>query len=122
MRKQALLCFILVGISLHILSCASHQTETHPLRLLRKLSSLCLKNITVYPWAAIPILFLIERLPKTGLLHRIVDHRFINDKESFFDDNGKRRFRVLISPEVSPFGGLNKLQGKELPAGSEEYS
>jgi glutamine amidotransferase-like uncharacterized protein len=113
MRKEVLLFFILVGISLHILSCASHQTETQSIEASKEVILFmpqkhngatvgCYADIVSYRKIA-------EEL---GYSHRIVDHRFINAREFFFTDDGKRKFRVLIFPGGEPSSWFEKVAGE----------
>lgn len=43
-----------------------------------------------------------------NLSSRIVGHQFINDKASFFDEDGQRKFKVLIFPGGEPYQWFEK--------------
>ena len=102
-RKRALLYSILVGLSLHILSCASYKTETQSIESdaevilfmpqeYKRLAVGCRADIISYRRIA-------EEL---GYPHNTVNHQFINTRESFFDNDGQRKFKVLIFPGGEP--------------------
>jgi hypothetical protein len=46
------------------------------------------------------------------LSSRIVDYHFINDKASFFDASGRRKFKVLIFPGGEPYRWFEKKEGR----------
>ena len=47
-----------------------------------------------------------------GYSHNTVDHQFINRRESFFDKDGKRKFRVLIFPGGEPYWWFEQSAGE----------
>ena len=49
-----------------------------------------------------------------GLSSEIVDHKFINDTDSFFDQEGNRRFDVLFLPGGEPYHWFEAQSGKGL--------
>ena len=46
------------------------------------------------------------------LTSRIVQYQSINDKEFFFDENGRRKFNVLIFPGGEPYRWFEKKEGR----------
>jgi glutamine amidotransferase-like uncharacterized protein len=46
------------------------------------------------------------------LSSRVVDYRFLNDKTSFFDAEGRRKFKVLVLPGGEPYRWFEKKEGK----------
>jgi glutamine amidotransferase-like uncharacterized protein len=53
-----------------------------------------------------------EIAQELSLSSRIVDHQFINNRESFFDKDGHRKFRVLILPGGEPYRWFEQLEGR----------
>jgi glutamine amidotransferase-like uncharacterized protein len=46
------------------------------------------------------------------LSSRIVDHLFINDRNAFFDKEGRRKFRVLVLPGGEPYRWFEIMSGR----------
>lgn len=112
MRKQALLFSILVGISLHILSCASYKTETQSIEANEEvILFMPQKYEGVSVGCHADIISYRKIAEELGYSHKTVDHRFINNRESFFDDDGKRKFRVLIFPGGEPYRWFEQVTG-----------
>jgi glutamine amidotransferase-like uncharacterized protein len=49
---------------------------------------------------------------EAGLATEVVDYRFINSRDAFFDKSGERQFEVLILPGGEPFGWFERRAGK----------
>jgi glutamine amidotransferase-like uncharacterized protein len=47
-----------------------------------------------------------------GFSHRVVNHKFINDRKSFFDDAERRTFKVLIFPGGEPYRWFEQTVGE----------
>jgi hypothetical protein len=113
MRKQALLFSILVGISLHILSCASYKTETQSIETHEEVILFMPQNhkgVSVGSYA--DIISYRKIAEELAYSHKTVDHRFINNRESFFTNDGKRKFRVLLFPGGEPNLWFEKVAGE----------
>jgi glutamine amidotransferase-like uncharacterized protein len=112
-RKQALLSFILVGLSLHILSCASYKTETQSVETH---AEVILFMPQEYKGVAVgcraDIISYRKISEELGYPHKTVDHRVINTRESFFDEGGKRKFRVLIFPGGESYRWFEQVTGE----------
>jgi hypothetical protein len=103
MKKQVLLFSILFGISLHILSCASYKTETQSIEASKEVILFLPQKLKgVSAGSDTDIVSYRKIAEELGYSHRTVDHRFINTRESFFDNDGKRKFRVLLFPGGEP--------------------
>jgi glutamine amidotransferase-like uncharacterized protein len=47
-----------------------------------------------------------------GLTTRVVDHHFINSRESFFEKDGSRKVKVLILPGGEPYRWFEQFEGQ----------
>jgi glutamine amidotransferase-like uncharacterized protein len=101
--KQALLFSILVGISLQILSCASYKTETQSIEAHEEVLLFYPQKYKGVPVGCYADIISYRKIAEElGYPHNTVDHQFINTRESFFNNNGKRKFRVLLFPGGEP--------------------
>lgn len=90
-----LLVLILFAIALQISSCDSRRLQSIPRPDVVLFDSGKYTNI-------VDIISYEGIARELGLKTRLVDHRFINRRKSFFDKSGKRQFKVLILPGGEP--------------------
>jgi len=106
MVKRCLILMLVQAILiLHFVSCSFHN-----------ISDISDLDVALYyenpdaTWALDIISY--EKIAKEiGLNSKRVDHRFINRRESFFDEDGQRGFEVLILPGATPEGFFGKTFG-----------
>ena len=106
MRRHVLVFLILFGISFQIQPCTSQAQ-----------SVVTEEVILFYPGEVVGNLQDIESYTEIaqefGLSSKRVDYKFINKRESFFDNNGKRKFKVLILPGGEPVFWFKRALGDE---------
>jgi len=113
MRKQALFISVLVGISLQILSCASYKTETQPIEANEEVILFMPQKYEGVPMGSYADITSYRKIAEElGYSHKTVDHQFINRRESFFDDDGKQKFKVLLFPGGEPHLWFEQVAGK----------
>jgi hypothetical protein len=113
MKRRAIYLSILTGISLHILSCAGHKVETQPIEIPGQVVLFFPKNAAGGHAAAHADIVSYRSIAQgLGYSHKTVDHQFINHRESFFTEDGKRKFRVLIFTGGEPYLWFEKVVGE----------
>lgn len=113
MKKHVLLFSILLGISLQILSCASHKMETQPIGTQGQVVLFFPQNAAGGHAAPLADIVSYRNIAQgLGYSHKTVDHQFINRRESFFDSGGKRKFRVLIFTGGEPYLWFEQVVGE----------
>ena len=113
MRRQAVLLSILFSLSLLILSCAGHKMETESIETPGEV-------ILFFPQGAAgghaaahaDIVSYRNIAQELGYSHKTVDHQFINNRGSFFTEEGRRKFRVLIFTGGEPYRWFEQAVGE----------
>jgi glutamine amidotransferase-like uncharacterized protein len=105
-----ILSISILSILLQTLSCTNHKLQTSPITPEEK------EVILFYPGQIVgsyqDIRSYTEIANELGLSTRIVDHHFINRRESFFDGSGQRTFKVLILPGGEPYRWFKQTVGE----------
>jgi glutamine amidotransferase-like uncharacterized protein len=100
MRKYTVLFIILLGLGSHILFGNDARAADVILFDIEEFANY--QDIASYSDIA----------RELNLSTQIVDYRFINEKASFFDKDGHRKFRVLILPGGEPYRWFEKKEGR----------
>jgi len=101
MRKHGLPVLIPLGLAWLILLC-SHAIAEDVILFYEGSGITNLADIQSYAQVA----------QNLHLMSKTVDHRFINERDSFFDQNSHRKFRVLILPGGVAYRWFEKFEGK----------
>ena len=112
-HQRDLIFFIFFLITLQILSCASHKVEIQSMVASEEVmlfSPIEYQGIRVSMYADLQSYMDIAK--ELGISTKIVDHRFINRRDSFFEKHGQRRFKVLIFSGGESYRWFNQVTGE----------
>jgi glutamine amidotransferase-like uncharacterized protein len=112
-HQRHLIFFIFLGITLQILSCVSHKVDIQSMGASEEVilfQPVEYQGVRVGMYADLHSYMDIAK--EFGITTKIVDHRFINRRDSFFEKDGRRRFKVLIFSGGESYRWFNQVTGE----------